>query len=162
MPPPQQLSRLHVETLFSLHATFACFIGGLCFLLPHVGEYFLVPHGEKLRLRDNSVREDQVPHLVVRLYGALLLATGVCSWLMRKVKDPEARRAVVRAYFTVFALSLLAMLRAQLVAGSMLLAWNWLNILLFALLTWQFGWYAFLEPQQSFSLPTASFHGRLV
>lgn len=162
MPPPSNLARLHVETLFTVHSIFAGLVGGVSFLLPHVGEFFLVPHGEKLRLRDNSQRGDQIPHLIIRLLGALLLSTALLSHLMHRVKDPEARRAVVRANFLFFTAAALALLRAQLVSGSMLLWWNWLNILLFGGLAYNAGYYAFLEPAQSFSLPTSAFNGRLV
>lgn len=162
MPPSPAQGRLHVETLFTAHAALSAILGSISFLFPHIGEYFLVPHGEVFRFRDNRNSQDQVPHLIIRLLAALLLATGALSFLMRKVKDPEARRAVVRAYSFAFALSLLAMLRSQLVRNSVLLAWNWLNIAGFALLTWQFGYYAWLEPVNSFSLPVSSMHGRLV
>jgi hypothetical protein len=74
MPPAaSNLARLHVETLFTVHSIFSGLVGSVSFLLPHVGEFFLVPHGEKLKLRDNANREDQVPHLIIRLLGALLL-----------------------------------------------------------------------------------------
>jgi hypothetical protein len=163
MPPAaSNLARLHVETLFTVHSIFSGLVGSVSFLLPHVGEFFLVPHGEKLKLRDNANREDQVPHLIIRLLGALLLSTALLSYLMRRVKDPEARRAVVRANFVFFSAAALALLRAQLVRDSMLSAFNWVNILIFGALAYNAGYYAFVEPAQSFSLPTNSFSGRLV
>jgi hypothetical protein len=159
MPPSSNLARLHVETLFTVHCAFSGVVGAVSFLLPHVGEYFIVPHGEKFRLRDNSNREDQVPHLIIRLLGSLLLSSAFLSYLMRRVKDPEARRAVVRANFFFFSAAALALLRAQLARDSMLLRWNWLNIFAFAGLAYNAGHYAWFEPQQSFALPGA---GRLV
>jgi hypothetical protein len=161
MPPSSNLARLHVETLFTVHSIFSGLVGGVSFLLPHVGEWFLVPHGEKLRLRDNSNREDQVPHLIIRLFGALLLSSALLSHLMRRVKDPEARRAVVRAQFLFFTSASLALLRAQLARDSMLLWYNWINILIFGALAYNAGHYGFIEPAQSFSLPSSSM-GRLV
>lgn len=66
-------------------------------------------------------------------------------WNARRVSDAHVRRALVQAYFAVFALSTLALLRAVLTEGGGLSAWNWLNILLMAALTTFYGWFALYE-----------------
>ena len=119
------VKRLGVENLFLFTFCSCALSGAVAYLLPHVFGCFLVPHGEKLSLRDNSVRSDMEPHLILRLYGTAQLAFAYVSWSARALKDPEARRSLIRAFFLMYALCALAMLRAQLAHDSILSAWNW-------------------------------------
>lgn len=64
-----------IDMLFLCHSGFAAVCGLFAFILPHVWEYFFIPHGEKLRFRDNAVgAEQKITHLTIRLYGALIIA----------------------------------------------------------------------------------------
>lgn len=118
-------------------------------------EWFMVHHGEKLSLRANTEwvtaspvallalltdlprslnhsGESKITHLVIRIYGALILAQAWITWSARKC-DAQIRRALiqvhgfeqnvgkdgcqtchtVQAYWFCFTLTALALLRAQ-------------------------------------------------
>ena len=62
---------------------------------PHVFEWFMVHHGEKLTLRGNGDDESKVTHLVIRIYGALILAQAWMTWSARKC-DAQIRRAMIQ------------------------------------------------------------------
>jgi len=62
-----------------------------------VFEWTLIHRGEPFRLRDNSRPESKVVHLVIRLYGALILAQGLVVWNARKVADAAMRRSMITA-----------------------------------------------------------------
>jgi hypothetical protein len=47
-------------------------------------------------------------HLVIRLYGALILAQGLVVWNARKVADAAMRRSMITAYALCFSLTTLA------------------------------------------------------
>jgi hypothetical protein len=145
---------LTVDSLFILHSALSALCGALAFLVPHLYGCFLIPHGEAscwTRVRDNSDPRDMEPHLVLRLYGSAQLAFAVISWSVRSLRDADARRNIIRAYFVMFLLALLSHLRAQTAGGSILSAYNWLNILQFAGLSAGFGYFSLFEPLTSFS-----------
>jgi hypothetical protein len=62
-------------------------------------------------------------------------------WQARGIEDGQVRRALVQAYCGCFALTSIALLRAQLTEGGGLNAWNWVNITAFALLAAFYGWF---------------------
>ncbi len=134
-----------VDTLLLCHAAFAALAGALAFLAPHVFEFFFVPHGERLVLRDNADAGQKLEHLTVRLYGALILGQAWITWCARRTEDAYFRRALVQAYCGVFALTTLGLLRAQLTPGGNLNGWSWLNTALFAGLAGGYGWFAFVQ-----------------
>lgn len=78
--------------------------------------------------------------------GILVLAQGWIVFHARKVEDGYVRRALVQAYCGCFALTSLALLRAQLTEGGGLNMWNWTNIVMFALLSGFYGWFVWGEP----------------
>jgi hypothetical protein len=138
-------AKAQLDTLFLLHGASALLCGLLAFTLPHVFEWFMIHHGESLTFRANSDPESKVTHLVVRMYGALILAQAWITHNMRQCEDAHARRSLVQAYFGVFLLTTVALLRAQLTPGGFLSAWNWLNILGFAALSAAYGFFAFVQ-----------------
>ena len=151
--PTKSERRLGVDALFLLHAALCAFCGFFAFATPHLFGCFLVPHGELscwTRVRDNANAADMEPHLILRLYGAAQLAFAYISWSARSLRDAETRRSIIRAYCGMFALALAALLRAQLAGGSILTAWGWANILVFAGLTAGYGYFAAYEPVSSF------------
>ncbi len=135
--------------------------------------------GDKLILHDNSP-SNKVEHLIVRIYGALILgqvrACGIAAadstrilarvtlyprsayivfpdplqfwivWKVRAIEDAHTRRALVQAYAIVFALTAIALLRAQLTEGGHFNAWNWLNIAMFVGLSAFYTWFVAFEP----------------
>lgn len=80
-----------------------------------------------------------------RLYGALILGQSVITWHARKISDAQVRRALVQAYWLVFTLTALGLLRAQTTPGGDLSPWNWTNIFFFTGLAVAYGWFAFFE-----------------
>ena len=67
-------------------------------------------------------------------------------WQARGIAEGAVRRALVQAYCGCFALTALALMRAQLTEGGGLNAWNWVNILGFATLSGFYGWFVWGEP----------------
>ena len=109
-----------IDALFLAHAIFAVAAGSVAFVVsdsttrpssfsldtvrtldsatvqtPHVFEWFMVHHGEKLTLRGNGDDESKVTHLVIRIYGALILAQAWMTWSARKC-DAQIRRAMIQ------------------------------------------------------------------
>lgn len=89
-------TKKRIDTLFAGHAVMAAVLGGLAVLLPHLFEWMLIHHGEKFSLRDNSDVSQKVTHLVVRLYGALILGQAWIVWHARRISEPAVRRALVQ------------------------------------------------------------------
>ena len=71
-------TKKRIDSLFFLHSLMAALLGTMGFVLPHLFEYFMVHHGEKFSLRDNSDASQKVTHLVTRLYGGLILGQVIC------------------------------------------------------------------------------------
>lgn len=59
-------TKRRIDTLFLVHSIMAGITGGLAFVLPHLFEWFMIHHGEKFSLRDNSDASQKVTHLVTR------------------------------------------------------------------------------------------------
>lgn len=144
-------TKRRVDTLLQVHAAVAAASGAAAFLLPHVFEYFLIPHGESLSVsgggssRGNTGDASKIEHLSIRLYGALIAAQAWICWSARRAASAEMRRALVQAYAACFALTAAALLRAQLTPGGGLAAANWLNIAGFAALAAAYGYFALFE-----------------
>lgn len=145
-----------VDLLFKAHMLFAAVTGTIAVVLPNVFDWFMVHHepGEALTLRKNVDEHSKIEHLIIRMYGSLILGQ---AWITRNVsasRDAHLRRGVIQAYLLTFALTTLALLRAQLtepaVGARTFTSWNWLNILMFFSLSLGYGWFAFFEKIQVF------------
>ena len=92
------VGKRRIDTLFILHAVFAALVGALGFVAPHVFEWCLIHHGERLRWRDNGAGGDasKVTHLVVRLYCALIAGQAWIVWHARTLSDAHVKRALVQ------------------------------------------------------------------
>jgi hypothetical protein len=138
-----RMRRRVFDKLLLCHSVFALISGLLGLFLPHVFEWVLIHHGEELRLVGATMNDDQkIGHLALRLFGALVLAQAIIAHGARSMQDAGMRRTLVRAYTVAFGGMALALLRAQLTSGGGLSAWNWLNIVVFLLLTALYGWFA--------------------
>ncbi len=113
-----QRTKRRVDILFLFHALFATVLGLCAFLVPHVFEWVLVHHGETLKLRDNAESEQKITHLIIRLFGALIMSQGWIVYNARETSDAHTRRSIVQSYFLCFFCSSLALLRAQLTEGG--------------------------------------------
>jgi hypothetical protein len=106
----------------------------------------MVHHGERFSLLGSTVTDEQkMTHLVIRIYGGLITAQAWIVWSARATADAGTRRALVQAYTLAFAVTTLALLRAQLTEGGGMNGWNWLNIAGFGGLTGVYAYYAFVE-----------------
>ena len=151
LPPTARASRRAVDRLFLAHAAFALAFGLVAFLAPHLFEWFMLHRaGEELRLfSGGATRTDdqKVTHLVIRLFGALVLGQAHIVFSARGIAEPLVRRALVQAYAGVFALMTAALLRATLTeGGGFSPLFSAINIISFAALTIAYGWFAFYQP----------------
>ena len=138
-------TKAKVNALFSVHAAVTGVFGALAVTLPHVAEWCLIHHGETLALRENMDSAQKVTHVVIRLLGALLLASAWLTWFARRSSDAHTRRALVQSHWAVFTLASLVLLRAQVTPGGAMAATNWLTILAFMALALFYAWFAFVE-----------------
>jgi hypothetical protein len=145
--------RRRLDALLAAHAVVAAVVGAAAVLAPNVWEWFVLHHaGEALAVRSTANDDQKVTHLVIRMYGALIAAQAYIVASARAHPHAESRRALVRAYTAAFAVTTLALLRAQL-TGAGLSGAAWLVIALFAALTGGYGWFAFVEPIAVFKSP---------
>jgi hypothetical protein len=87
---------------------------------------------------------------VIRIYGALIVGQFWIVWQARMTDDPQSRKNLIQAYSVVFALTALALVRAQLTDGGHLNQLNWLNILMFASLALFYLYFLVFEPPSFF------------
>mmetsp|Transcript_56267 Transcript_56267/g.127931 ORF Transcript_56267/g.127931 Transcript_56267/m.127931 type:complete len:169 (-) Transcript_56267:296-802(-) len=139
-----------LDKLFLVHAFFAFLVGILAVLVPHLFGIFLGEglHGSFFRWNpdDEQVR---LTHVVIRMYGALVFGQGIMCYTMQWVSDGVVRRSVVVAYFVVFLLTEIVLLRSMLTDTH----WhsvNALNVGLFFFLTCFYGWVGFAQPPPGF------------
>lgn len=148
---PEQKKRL--DRLFVLHSGFSLVIGVVAVLFPHLVGLFFDPSDELWNWHPGG--QGRAAHLIVRVYGAMLIAQAWIVWNARKVFDARIRKAFVESYFACFLITFLALLRFQLTSSlGETSRWNWINILVFAMLSWFYGWFIFKSPITVFeSLP---------
>jgi hypothetical protein len=150
---PMKKHVLSVERLFLVISIYSGVVGIIGLLTPHLLQYFLFPHGEKLSFRDNNNPSDLEPHFLVRLYGSTHIAFSYITFSARRLDDAIFRKDLVRAFSVLYILLTLSLLRAQLARDSILSAWNWLNILLYGFIASVATKFGFFEPVKSFTLP---------
>jgi hypothetical protein len=121
----------------------------LAVVLPHVFESFMVAHSDSEGWHPGG--SEKIVHLVIRLYGCLILGQGFIVWAARSMGDGDMRKALVSAYALIFGLTFLSLLRAQVTGG--MLAVNWLNVGLFGRLCAFYSWFVFVQPPVVYELP---------
>jgi hypothetical protein len=106
--------------------------------------------GEQLRFFGVTKNDDQkAAHLIVRLFGSLIIAQAWIVWSARSISEPLVRRALVQAYAFAFTLMTLSLLRAQL-TESLFSILHWINITIFASLSVFYSFFAFVQPIKVF------------
>ncbi|CAE8713460.1 unnamed protein product, partial [Polarella glacialis] len=141
--------KTRLNYLLLAHTVVAATFGTVAFLLPHLFGFFLGEewHGSwRFNPEEGQVK---ITHVVIRIYGALIVGQSLIVWEVRKTDDGVVRRAIVRAYFVVFTLTTLALLRAQLTDSTWHVA-NLLNLLLFGALAGFYGWFYWFNPPPVF------------
>lgn len=144
-------TKRQVDTLFYVHAIFSLFLGTVAVLTPHIWEFFMINHaGEQLRLFGVTKNDDQkAAHLIVRLFGSLIISQAWIIWSARRTTEPLVRRALVQAYAFASTLMTLSLLRAQL-TESLFSALHWINIVVLAGISIFYSYFAFIQPIKVF------------
>lgn len=144
-----------IDALFVAHAVVALITGLVAWLTPQIFELvFLHRKNDALRVFGGSAtrNDDQkATHLVVRLFGGLILSQAWIVWRARGISEPVMRRALVQAYSVAFTMMTVALLRAVMTQGgnfNMLFAA--LNLIVFGVLAALYSWFAFLAPERVF------------
>merc|ERR1712039_173818 len=91
----------------------------------------------------------RIAHVIIRLFGALIVAQGVVVLFVRKCQDGELRRGIVKAYFVAFALMAIVLIWSQMTDRYWRMS-NWMNIILFSALASFYGWFSFFQPPPVF------------
>ena len=137
-------AKARVNQLFMLHACILLGLGLLSSLYPEV-LVFLLHHskdGFHSRHEGGAVR---IAFVVMRVFGCFLLAQSYLLYIVKDITDGKVRKAVVQSYFAAFALTTVALARAQLTEDTPARLSNWLVITLFGGLTLAYGWFALVE-----------------
>ncbi|CAK0862093.1 unnamed protein product [Prorocentrum cordatum] len=138
-----------LDLLLACHASLAAVSGSLATLFPHVFGFFFGEqwHGSfRFNPDDGQVK---ITHVVIRLYGSLILGQAFVAWAVRQSADGHLRRGIVRAYCLVFTLTMLVLLRSHFTDEH----WHWFNlanIILFAGLAAFYGWFCYFSPPPVF------------
>eukprot|EP00927_Polykrikos_kofoidii_P079644 TRINITY_DN7643_c0_g1_i1.p1 TRINITY_DN7643_c0_g1~~TRINITY_DN7643_c0_g1_i1.p1 ORF type:complete len:184 (+),score=30.53 TRINITY_DN7643_c0_g1_i1:63-554(+) len=148
--PSLTAQKRRLDTLLTFHACSAAAIGGLAIIFPHMFGIFFgeEAHGSLVRWNPDD-GQTKITHVVIRIYGALICGQSIIVWHVRKCSDGELRRALVFAYFVVFSLTSLVLVRSQFTDDH----WhtvNWVNISFFVALALFYGWFCFFNPPPTF------------
>eukprot|EP00929_Paragymnodinium_shiwhaense_P093682 TRINITY_DN53905_c0_g1_i1.p2 TRINITY_DN53905_c0_g1~~TRINITY_DN53905_c0_g1_i1.p2 ORF type:complete len:161 (-),score=25.88 TRINITY_DN53905_c0_g1_i1:262-744(-) len=135
-----------LDVLLLVHTAFATSAGVGALLVPHLFAVFLGEemHGRIFRWNPDD-GQTKLTHIVIRIYGALIVGQAVIVWNVRKCNDATIRRAIVQAYCIVFTLTATVLLRAHLTDDGFH-PLNLLNIFIFALLAAFYGWFCMQPP----------------
>ena len=85
--------------------------------------------------------------LVAQLFGAALVGYAILTWLVRKVGDSEARRAIVLALFISDGVAFVLALMAQLKGLVNTLGWS--TVAIYLVLALGFAYFQFTKPTES-------------
>eukprot|EP00446_Apocalathium_sp_SHHI-4_P015335 CAMPEP_0177199948 /NCGR_PEP_ID=MMETSP0367-20130122/25951_1 /TAXON_ID=447022 ORGANISM="Scrippsiella hangoei-like, Strain SHHI-4" /NCGR_SAMPLE_ID=MMETSP0367 /ASSEMBLY_ACC=CAM_ASM_000362 /LENGTH=194 /DNA_ID=CAMNT_0018648341 /DNA_START=58 /DNA_END=643 /DNA_ORIENTATION=- len=139
-----------LDLLLLAHTIVAAVCGSLAVLFPHLFGLFLGEgwHGAFLRWNPDDPQV-KLTHVIIRLYGALILGQAFIVWHVRHTADGAMRRGIVRAYFVVFSITSLVLLRSHLTDQTWHMS-NWVNVLLFTGLAIFYGWFYWFSPPPVF------------
>ena len=85
--------------------------------------------------------------LVAQLFGAALVGYAILTWLVRKVGDSEARRAIVLALFISDGVAFVLALMAQL--KGLVTSLGWSTVAIYLLLAVGFAYFHFAKPSEA-------------
>jgi len=85
--------------------------------------------------------------LVAQLFGAALVGYAILTWLVRKVGDSEARRAIVLALFISDGVAFVLALMAQL--KGLVDSLGWSTVAIYLLLALGFAYFHFAKPSEA-------------
>ena len=85
--------------------------------------------------------------LVAQLFGAAMVGYAILTWLVRKVGDSEARRAIVFALFISDGVAFVLALMAQL--KGLVNSLGWSTVAIYLLLALGFAYFHFAKPSEA-------------
>ncbi|MBD3856363.1 MAG: hypothetical protein IFK92_07515 [Acidobacteria bacterium] len=85
--------------------------------------------------------------LVAQLFGAAMVGYAILTWLVRKVGDSEARRAIVLALFISDGVAFVLALMAQL--KGLVNSLGWSTVAIYLLLALGFAYFHFAKPSEA-------------
>ena len=85
--------------------------------------------------------------LIAQLFGAALVGYAILTWLVRKVGDSEARRAIVLALFISDGIAFVLALMAQL--KGLVNSLGWSTVAIYLLLALGFAYFHFAKPSEA-------------
>ena len=85
--------------------------------------------------------------LVAQLFGAALVGYAILTWLVRKVGDSEARRAIVLALFISDGVAFVLALMAQL--KGLVNSLGWSTVAIYLLLALGFAYFHFAKSSEA-------------
>lgn len=142
-------SKKRLDNLLVAHGTVAAVSGLLAVVFPHLFAVFFGEEWDGHFRYNPSDDHVKIAHVVIRLYGVLIFGQALLVYAARGVDDGIFRRRLVKAYFTIFSMTTLVLLRSHFTDDHWHL-YNWLNILLFLALSGFYGWFAFFQPPPVF------------
>jgi len=147
---PHAVKSQRLDHLLVAHAVLAAACGGAALLAPQFfGVFFTGDLGGAFMRWSPDEQHMRLMHMVVRLYGALILGQAPIAWVVRSSTDAGVRRGVAQAYFFVFVATALVLVKALLMEDF----WRpsgWLNVLLFGGLATSYGWFNCFGPPSVF------------
>eukprot|EP00928_Gymnodinium_smaydae_P004028 TRINITY_DN11411_c1_g3_i1.p1 TRINITY_DN11411_c1_g3~~TRINITY_DN11411_c1_g3_i1.p1 ORF type:complete len:183 (-),score=16.66 TRINITY_DN11411_c1_g3_i1:246-794(-) len=147
--PEIQGQKSRLNSLLAVHAGIAFFCGSVAIVMPHFFGWFFGEEWHSTLVWRLEHEHQQVHHVIIRLFGALIFTQGVIVWNVRNCQDGVLRQGIVKAYFIAFSIMALVLLYAHLTAKYWR-ASNWVNISLFTGLSAFYGWFSFMQPPPVF------------
>mmetsp|Transcript_58760 Transcript_58760/g.140033 ORF Transcript_58760/g.140033 Transcript_58760/m.140033 type:complete len:161 (+) Transcript_58760:117-599(+) len=138
-----------LDILLLAHAGIACSVGLLALLVPHAFGWFLGEEFHGTWRWNPDEGQVKVTHVVIRLYGALIFAQTFIVWQVRQCQDLAMRQGIVRAYFVMFFVSTIVLMRAHFTEEH----WhplNWLNLVCFFALAVAYAYFNWAMPMKFF------------
>lgn len=138
-----------LDVLLTCHCIVAVVAGSFALALPHLFGFFFGEEWHGAMRFNPSDGQVKITHVVIRLYGALIVGQAFIVWHIRDSPDGNVRKGIVRAYFVAFSLTALVLLRSHFTDAHW--HWyNWANISLFSFLAAFYGWFCFCSPPPVF------------
>mmetsp|Transcript_101976 Transcript_101976/g.227870 ORF Transcript_101976/g.227870 Transcript_101976/m.227870 type:complete len:164 (+) Transcript_101976:94-585(+) len=142
-------SKHRLDLLLTVHTVVAASAGLLALLLPHCFGFFFGEQWHDSWRYNPDDGQVKITHVIIRIYGALIVGQAFIVWHVKQSADGDVRRGIVRAYFIVFSLSGLVLLRSHLTDDHWNF-YNWGNVFGFIGMAAFYGWFYAVNPPPVF------------
>ena len=124
---------MNLKTLFVVTAVVTFVFGVLFIIIP---TQFYSWYG---------IDSNMALNYIGRLFGAVLIAVGLISWLSRNAADSDARKAIILSFFIADGIGFIIALIAQL--NNVVNSLGWLTVVIYFLISLGFGYFQFSKPK---------------